>query len=157
MSATIPAGRMSLSELAPRQYAAMARLDASIEFDSQLRELINLRVSQINGCGFCIDMHWRDARAAGESEERLYSLNAWYEGPYDERERAALALCEAITAISDGHVPDEIWERAAAEFETEELSQLVFAITAINAWNRLAITTRLKPGHYRPGDFSPPS
>jgi alkylhydroperoxidase family enzyme len=99
-------------------------------------------------------MHWKDARAAGESEERLYSLPAWRESPvYSERERAALALCEAMTLISGSHVPDDVWEPARAAFTAEELAQLVFAITAINAWNRLMITARVEPGHYQPGIF----
>ena len=151
---SIPAHRIQLAELAPRQSAAMARLEGSIELDGRLRELIKLRASQINGCAFCIDMHWKDARAVGESEERLYSLNAWRESPlYDEREQAALELCEAMTLIAETHVPDEVWRRAEQQFPPEELAQLVFAITAINAWNRIAITSRTEPGHYRPGMF----
>src|SRR5947209_10686463 len=110
MSNSIPAGRMQLSEIAARQYGAMHRLEASIELDDRLRELVKLRASQVNGCAFCIDMHWKDARAGGETEERLYSLDAWRESPlYSERERAALGLCEAMTLIADGHVPDEVW------------------------------------------------
>jgi AhpD family alkylhydroperoxidase len=156
VSTTFPAGRMQLAETAARQYAAMAKLDKTIELDHRLRDLIKLRASQINGCAFCIDMHWKDAVAAGETEERLYSLNAWQESPfYDERELAALALCEAITRIYEGHVPDEVWQRARATFSEEELAQLIFAVTAINAWNRLAITTRMEPGHYRPAARQP--
>lgn len=148
---TFPAKRLALEERAPKQYANMARLQGSIELDRGLRELIKLRASQINGCGFCIDMHWKDARAAGESEERLYMLDAWRESPlYDERERAALELCEAVSLIADGHVPDEVWQRAEAAFEPDELAQVVFAIVAINAWNRLVITARTEPGHYQP-------
>jgi AhpD family alkylhydroperoxidase len=154
MSTTIPARRLQLTEKAPRQYAAMYRLERSIELERPLSDLIALRASQINGCAFCIDMHWKDARAAGESEQRLYSLAAWRETPlYDERERAALALCEAMTFISGSHVPDDVWEPARAAFTAEELAQLVFAITAINAWNRLMITARVEPGHYEPGLF----
>jgi AhpD family alkylhydroperoxidase len=154
MSKTIPARRLQLTEEAPRQYAAMYRLERSIELERPLSDLIALRASQINGCAFCIDMHWKDARAAGESEERLYSLPAWRESPvYSERERAALALCEAMTLISGGHVPDDVWDPARAAFRGEELAQLVFAITAINAWNRLMITARVEPGHYQPGIF----
>jgi AhpD family alkylhydroperoxidase len=158
MSTTIPAGRTQLSEIAPKQYAAILRLSSSIELDSGLRELIDLRASQINGCAFCLDMHWKDARAAGEVEERLYMLDAWRESSvYSDRERAALELCEAITLISDGHVPDAVWERASASFAEDELSQLVWAITTINAWNRLLIATRAKPGHYRAGQFRAPA
>jgi len=151
MDQTIPAGRMQLTVHTAKQYAAMARLEASIELEPTLRHLVKLRASQINGCAFCIDMHWKDARAAGESDERLYLLDAWRESPvYDDRERAALDLCEAMTLITDGHVSDEVWERASQAFADEELAQLVFAITAINAWNRLTITARAEPGHYRP-------
>jgi AhpD family alkylhydroperoxidase len=157
MSETIPACRLQLSELAARQYGAMFRLSASIEIDHTLRDLIDVRASQINGCAFCLDIHWKDARAAGQSEERLYSLNAWRESPlYSARERAALELCEAMTLIGDGHVRDRVWEEARAAFDQHELSQLVFAITAINAWNRLNVTARVEPGHYRPGQFGPP-
>jgi AhpD family alkylhydroperoxidase len=151
----IPAERLSLVEHAPRQYAAMFGLEQSIELDRRLHDLVSLRASQINGCAFCLDMHWKDARAAGETEERLYSLDAWRESPlYSERERAALDLCEAITLVAETRVPDEAWERARASFDEDELAQLVIAITAINAWNRLNVATRLEPGHYRPGAFA---
>lgn len=154
MSTTIPAARLQLSQVAARQYAAMLRLSTSVEIDHELRGLIDIRGSQLNGCAFCLDMHWRDARAAGESEERLYMLDAWRESTlYSERERAALELCEAMTLITDGHVPDQVWERARAVFDEHELGQLVVAITVINAWNRLNIATRLEPGHYQPGQF----
>ena len=142
-------------EATSRLYAAMFRLEREIRLDTTLRELIAVRASQINGCVFCIDMHWKDARAHGESEERLYSLDAWRESPlYGERERAALQLCEAITLVRDTHVPDEDWDRAAQQFDLDELGHLVFAITAINAWNRLCISARVEPGHYAPGDFA---
>jgi AhpD family alkylhydroperoxidase len=150
----IPARRLSLSEHAPRQAAAMFRLQQSIELDRGIHDLVSLRASQINGCAFCLDMHWKDARAAGESEERLYSVDVWRESPlYSERERAALELCEAMTLIAETHVPDAVWERSRAAFDEDELAQLVFAITAINAWNRLNVTARLEPGHYQPGAF----
>jgi AhpD family alkylhydroperoxidase len=149
---TIPAGRMQLLEQAPKPAAAMYRLEASIDLDRPLRDLVKVRASQINGCAFCIDMHWKDARAAGETEERLYALDAWRESPfYSDRERAALELCEAMTLVTVGHVPDEVWDRARSAFEEGELAQLVFTVTAINAWNRLMITTRVESGHYRPG------
>ena len=151
MSEMIPAGRLQLEEQAARQFAAMYRFEAPIELDPGLRELVKIRASQINGCAFCIDMHWKDARAAGEREERLYMLDAWRESPrYSERERAALELCEAMTLIAEHDVSDDVWVRARAEFEARELAQLIFAITAINAWNRLMITTRTEPGHYEP-------
>jgi AhpD family alkylhydroperoxidase len=147
----IPAKRMQLAEVAPKPFAAMFRLERSIELDQRLRDLVKVRASQINGCAFCVDMHWKDARAAGETEERLYSLDAWRESPfYEEQERAALALCEAMTLVSQDHVPDDVWEWAEAAFEEAELAQLVFTITAINAWNRLMITARVEPGHYQP-------
>jgi AhpD family alkylhydroperoxidase len=154
MRTTIPAGRLQLSERAAKQYAAMFRLSASVEIDHVVRGLIDVRASQLNGCAFCLDMHLSDARAAGESEERLY-MDSWRESAlYSERERAALELCEAITLITDGHVPDDVWERAQAAFDDHDLSQLVFAITVVNAWNRLMITARAEPGHYEPGQFA---
>jgi AhpD family alkylhydroperoxidase len=152
---TIPADRIQLSERAPRAYAAMYRFEGSIELRGSLRNLISLRASQINGCAFCLDMHWQDARADGEPEARLYSLDAWRESTlYSDGERAALELCEAMTRLDDGHVPDAVWERAVERFDEEELAQLVFAIASINTWNRLMITSRAQPGHYRPGMFA---
>ena len=154
MPTTIPAKRLQLSEVSAKQYAAMFRLSSSIELDPTLRHLIDVCASQINGCAFCIDMHWKDARVSGESEERMYMLDSWREcALYDDRERAALELCEAMTKISDEHVPDDVWERARAAFDDRELGQLLFAITAINAWNRLLIAARVEPGHYQPGQF----
>jgi AhpD family alkylhydroperoxidase len=154
MSTTIPAGRIQLPERAPRQYAAMLRLGRSVELDETLANLLHVRASQINGCAFCLDMHWKDARAAGESEERLYMLGAWRESPlYSPGERAALALCEVMTRIADHGVPDDVWESAREHFDEAELGQLVFSITVINAWNRLMIASATEPGHYRPGMF----
>jgi AhpD family alkylhydroperoxidase len=149
---TIPAGRIQLLEQAPRPATAMFRFERSIDLDRALANLVKVRASQINGCVVCIDMHWKDARAAGESDERLYSLDAWRESPlYSDRERAALELCEAMTLVAAGHVPDEVWQRARSAIDEEELAQLIFTVTAINAWNRLMITARVEPGHYRPG------
>lgn len=154
MSTTIPARRLQLVEHAPRQYGAMFRLSSSVELDPALRGLIDIRASQINGCAFCFDMHWKEARAAGESEERLYMLGSWRESPlYDERERTALELCEAMTLIADDHVPDDVWDRAQAVFEEQELGQILFAITVINAWNRLSIAVQLEAGHYEAGQL----
>ena len=154
MSNPIPAKRLQLAEVAPKQYAAIFRLSSSVDLEADLRELVDVRVSQMNGCAFCIDMHWKDARELGETEERLYMLGAWREsGLYNARERAALELSEAITRIGEGHVPDEVWERARANFEDYELGQLVFAIATINTWNRLLITALVEPGHYHPGQF----
>jgi AhpD family alkylhydroperoxidase len=139
-----------MDEMAPRLFAALMRLEDAIELDQRVRDLIRVRASQINGCAFCIDMHWKDARAEGEREDRLYSLDAWRESAlYSDRERAALELCEAITLIADSHVPNDVWDMAVAEFEPGELAHLVFAITAINAWNRVVISARTEPGSYR--------
>jgi AhpD family alkylhydroperoxidase len=152
MNNPFPTDRIQLYELAHKPVAALLRLEGSIELDRDLHHLVSLRASQINGCAACIDMHWKDARAAGESEERLYSLDCWRESPlYSERERAALALCEAMTLISDGHVPDEIWDRAREALDEPELAHLVFAIATINVFNRLNITVRTEPGHYEAG------
>jgi len=151
----VPAGRLSLAEHAPRQFAAMFRFQQSIALERGLSDLIALRASQINGCAFCVDMHWKDMRAAGESDERIHSVSVWRESPlYSERERAALELCEAMTLVAETRVPDDVWERASAAFDQDELAQLIFAITAINSWNRLNVTARLEPGHYQPGGFS---
>ncbi|HYH33664.1 MAG TPA: carboxymuconolactone decarboxylase family protein [Nocardioides sp.] len=143
--------RLDIASMAPAPYKAMVALDRSITLEPQLRKLLKVRASLINGCAFCIDMHWKDARAAGESEERLFMVSAWRESAlYTEREKAALELCEAMTLIAEAHVPDEVWTRASSHFDTEELGELVFAITAINSWNRIAITCGAEPGHYQP-------
>ena len=116
-----------------------------------LLDLIRLRASQINGCAYCIDMHWKDLRAAGEKEQRLYGLDAWEESPYySDRERAALAWTEAVTNIQDGHVPDSVYESVRKVFTEKELADLTVAITAINSWNRLNIAARTVPGTYLP-------
>lgn len=152
MPNSYPTARIDWGETAGRQVAAMLGLERSLELEETLANLVKLRASQINGCAFCVDMHWKDARAAGESEARLYLLDAWRESPgYDERERAALELTEAITLVSEGHVPDEVWERASATLG-DEVPQVVFTAVAINSWNRLMISARGEPGHYEPGD-----
>ncbi|MDW2982218.1 MAG: carboxymuconolactone decarboxylase family protein [Rhodanobacter sp.] len=117
-----------------------------------LIELVQMRVSQLNGCAYCLDMHSQDARAAGETEQRLYLLQAWREAPfYSPRERAALAWCEAVTRLDPIHgVPDEVYEEALAEFGEEQLIDLNMAVIAINSWNRIAIPSRAEPGHYKP-------
>ncbi len=154
MSPVIPAGRMQLAEQAPDAFNAMSKFSRSLTLDQGLRHLIEIRVSQLNGCAFCLDMHWKDARAAGETEERLAMLPAWQESPlFEQRERAALALAEEITVIGDAHVSDETWDDALEFFDEAELAQLVFAATIINSWNRLMITARAEPGHYQPGMF----
>jgi len=144
--------RLSASSLAPAAYRAMVALDGSLELDSALRDLVSLRASFLNGCAYCVDMHTLDARARGESEQRLYAVATWHEAPFfTRRERAALALTDAATLVADGHVPREVYDAAAAEFEEAELAQLIWAIAVINAWNRIAIATRTLPGEYRPG------
>src|SRR6185437_5523163 len=125
MNNPFPADRIDLS-VAPKPVMALLRFERAIDIDERLGNLVKVRASQINCCAFCIDMHWKDARAA-------------------------LDLCEAMTLVADGHVPDEAWGRAAAAFGEDELAQLVFAIAAINTWNRLMITSRVEPGHYQPG------
>lgn len=119
--------------------------------EHSLINLIDFRVSQINGCAYCLDMHSKDLRAAGESEQRLYLLEAWRESPhYTDRERAALEWAESVTLITQGHVPDEVYERARAQFTEEELINLTMAVVAINGWNRLNIALRTVPGTYKP-------
>jgi AhpD family alkylhydroperoxidase len=148
-----PADRLQLAAVAPRQVGALQRF-GTVDLDPKIAHLVEMRASQINGCAFCLDMHSKDARAAGESEARLYLLDAWRESPdYDERERAALALAEAMTVLERGGVPDAIWDEAAARFGEAELGALVVKIAAINTWNRISIATKAQPGHYQPGDF----
>jgi AhpD family alkylhydroperoxidase len=118
--------------------------------EQPLIHLIKLRASQINGCAYCIDMHWKDLRALGEEEQRLYGLDAWEESPYyTARERAALAWTEAVTLIAEAHVPDDVYEMARTEFSETELADLTLAIATINAWNRLAIAGRTEAGKYK--------
>lgn len=120
----------------------MVSFDRSIELDPALRELVKIRASQINGCAYCIELHTRDARKAGESERRIYALSAWHESPlFSERERAALALTDAITSIAHPGLLDAVYEQAAEHFDEGQLANLVLAITAINAWNRIAISS----------------
>jgi AhpD family alkylhydroperoxidase len=115
--------------------------------EKPLRELVKLRASQINGCAFCLDMHWQDARQEGEHERRLYLLDAWRESPgYSDRERAALAWTEAVTQLSDGHVSDDVFAAVRPHFSDKELADLTLAIAAINAWNRMSISFRAVPG-----------
>ena len=123
--------------------------------EHSLLELVKMRASQINGCAYCIDMHTKDARAAGETEQRLYLLDAWREAShlYNERERAALVWTEAVTNVRDGHVPDEAYEEVRAHFTEAELVNLTLAVTSINSWNRLNIAFRVPAGDYVPGMF----
>jgi AhpD family alkylhydroperoxidase len=135
-------------------YGVMRRLHEAVAtsgLESSLLELVKMRASQLNGCGFCIDMHSKDARAGGETEQRLYALSAWRETPFfTDRERAALAFTEAVTLVADTHVPDDVVSEASRQFTPEELGILLFAVIEINAWNRLAITTGSpEPGSYQ--------
>jgi len=140
-------------------YQAMLGLSAVVKgstLEPALIELVKTRVSQINGCGFCLDMHTKDARAAGESEQRLYLLSAWREAPfYSERERAALAWAEAVTRLEQQHVADEIYEQAHGAFSDQELAVLTLAIVEINGWNRFAISFQAEPGSYQPARRTP--
>jgi AhpD family alkylhydroperoxidase len=130
---------------------ALGKYLSQCSLDENLLHLIKLRVSQINGCAFCLDMHWKDLRAEGENEQRLYSLDAWRECPYyTDRERAALAWAEALTLITQGHASDTVYAEASAHLTEQELSDLTFAVTTINAWNRIAISSRTVPGTYQP-------
>jgi AhpD family alkylhydroperoxidase len=124
---------------------------AESSIEKPLRELIKVRASQINGCAYCIDMHWKDARAAGETEQRLYGLAAWREAPYySERERAALAWTEELTLIAEHHVSDKLYEQTHRQFSEQELVDLTLAVVTINAWNRIAISFRSEAGSYQP-------
>ena len=145
-------------EAAPAALRAMSTLESYLEhsgLSQRLLNLVRLRASQLNGCAYCIDMHWKDLRALGESEQRLYGLDAWRESPYyDERERAALSWTEAVTFVADGHVPDDVFDAARAQFSDRELTDLTFAIGAVNMWNRMAIALRTPSGRYKPKAMS---
>ena len=124
---------------------------AESSIEKPLRELIKVRASLINGCAYCIDMHWKDARAGGETEQRLYGLVAWREAPYySERERAALAWTEELTLIAEHHVSDKLYEQTRRQFSEQELVDLMLAVVTINAWNRIAISFRSEAGSYQP-------
>ena len=133
------------------EHAATKELDR-VEFDPRLRELVRVRASQLNGCAYCIDMHTKDARAVGETEQRLYALSAWRDTPFfSERERAALGFTESVTLVAAGHVPDEAYAQVAAQFTPDEVAALVALIVTINAWNRIGVSTRAwVPGSYEP-------
>jgi AhpD family alkylhydroperoxidase len=151
--------RLDFERFAPTFMKAMGALDAAaakeldrVNLDAKLRELVRIRASMLNGCAYCIDMHSKDARAVGETEQRIYSLPAWRETPYyDARERAALAFAESVTLLAADHVPAEAYDAVAAHFSEEEIGALVSLITAINAWNAIAVSTRAwQPGSYEP-------
>jgi AhpD family alkylhydroperoxidase len=137
----------------PKAYQAMAALEQFVDscgLERPLLELVKMRASQVNGCAYCLDMHSKDARALGETEQRLYALSAWRDTPlYSERERAALEWTEAITLISETHAPDDVYERVSKQFRPEELANLTVAIATINSWNRLSIAFRVMPGSYQ--------
>ena len=128
---------------------------AKSSIEERLRNLIYFRVSQVNGCAYCLDMHSKDLRAAGETEQRLYMLDVWRESPvYTPRERAALAWAESVTNLHEGHVPDEVYEQAHAEFSEEELIDLTLAVIAINSYNRINVAFRTAAGSYEPGQHA---
>jgi AhpD family alkylhydroperoxidase len=145
--------RFDYGSVAPGAYKAMMALEhylAGCGLDHGLIHLIKLRASQINGCAYCLDMHWKDLEALGEEAQRLYSLDAWRECPYyTDRERAALAWTEAVTLVTSGHVPDAVHAEVRLHFSEKELADLTLAVTTINAWNRLAIAARTRPGTYQ--------
>ena len=146
--------RLDYTKISPDPLKPLMNLEAYVRrcgLERSLLELVKLRVSQINGCGFCIDMHWKDARAAGETEQRLYAVPVWRETPFfTARERAALAWTEAVTEVGRTGVPDEAYAAARAEFSESELVDLTMAVVAINGWNRIAVSFRTEPGTYQP-------
>ncbi|MFM1653313.1 carboxymuconolactone decarboxylase family protein [Brevibacillus sp. B_LB10_24] len=141
--------RFQMEKVNPNGYAAMIGLEKYLQtasIDKKLKELIKIRASQINGCAFCIDMHTKDARKLGETERRIYALNAWRETPFfTPEERAVLALTEAVTLVTEGHVPDEVYSEVRRYFDETQTAELIMAIVTINAWNRIAISTRKMP------------
>ncbi len=147
--------RLNYGEVSPGAMRAMTGLERFVHesgLERSLLELVKVRASQINGCAYCLDMHWKDARAAGESEQRLYSLSAWRETSfYSDRERAALQWAEVLTLLCQEDVSDEVYEEARRHFSEEELVSLTMAVVAINGWNRLAVGFRTVPGTYEPG------
>jgi AhpD family alkylhydroperoxidase len=153
-----PDQRQDFSKLAPAVFRAQLQLTraAAEAFEAAalpeaLYHLVKLRASQLNGCAYCIDMHSKDARHGGEHEDRLCLLDAWRESPhFGEQERAALALTEAITHVSQGHVSDEVWDAAAQTLTPEQIAAVIAAAVEINGWNRIAISTRMQPGEYQP-------
>ena len=145
--------RLDLGKAPAGAYEAMAALDGYVKksgFDPRLLHLVRMRASQINGCAYCLDMHSKDARAEGETEQRLYALDAWRETPFfDDRERAALAWIEAVTLVSQTHVPDAVYDEARKHFSEKELVDLTYLAATINAWNRIAVSMRAVPGRYK--------
>ncbi len=146
--------RLEWGKVAPGAAHALLGLESYIRtcgLEPALLELVKIRCSQINGCAYCLDMHTKDARAAGESEQRLYALPAWREAPFfTQRERAALDWAEALTTIAEDHVPDDVYEHAHRHFTDKELADLALAVVAINGWNRMAVSFRTVAGTYEP-------
>ena len=140
--------RIDMAAVAPQAYQAVLGLEKYVRtnLDHTVLELVKLRASMLNGCAFCVDMHSRDALAAGESSRRLFAVAAWREAPFfTERERTALALTDAVTRLGEHGVPDEVWDAAAKVWSEKELADLVVAIATINVWNRIAVTSRTEP------------
>ena len=146
--------RLNYAKAFPEGIHALRNLGKTIDaggLEPSLVELVKTRASQLNGCAYCLDMHTKDARAAGETEQRLYALSAWRETPFfTPRERAALAWTEALTNIQQGHASDESYAEARSQFDERELVKLTLAITQINTWNRIALAFRIEPGTYQP-------
>jgi AhpD family alkylhydroperoxidase len=146
--------RLNYSKVSPQGVEGLRQLEKYVHscgLEADLIELIKIRASQINGCAYCIDMHAKDARTYGESEQRLYAVSAWHEAPFfSERERAALAWVEAVTLVGKSRVPDEVYEEVRKHFSEKELVDLTLAIVAINSWNRLAVSFRTPAGSYQP-------
>jgi AhpD family alkylhydroperoxidase len=150
--------RIDLMHVNPGVFQAMLGLERQVRkagLDRRLLDLVHMRASQINGCAYCLDMHSKDARANGETEQRLYGLEAWRETPYySARERAALEWTEALTLVAETHVPDDVYDRVREQFSEEELVHLTLAVVAINGWNRLNIAARTVPGGYVAGSLA---
>ena len=150
--------RINLMNVNPGIVQAMLGLERQVhhsKLDRTLLDLVRMRASQINACAYCLDMHSKDARANGETEQRLYGLDAWRETPYfSERERAALEWTEALTLVAETHVPDDVYERVRAQFSEDELAHLSLAVVAINGWNRLNVAARTVPGNYVAGSLA---
>jgi AhpD family alkylhydroperoxidase len=148
------AERLNYAKAFPEGIHALRGMEKAIResgLEPSLIELVKIRASQLNGCAYCLDMHTKDARALGETEQRIYTLNAWHETPFfTQRERAALAWTEAITNIQQGHASDAAYEEARAQFSEAEIVRLTLAIAQINTWNRIAIGFRVEPGTYQP-------
>ena len=153
--------RVDYAKLAPKRYGGHVSVERYVRnsgLEPPLLELVKLRASQINGCAYCVDMHTKDARAQGETEQRLYAVAVWKEAPFfTERERAALAWTEAVTLVSRDQVPDGVYEQARREFDEQQLVDLTMAVISINGWNRLAVSFRALAGTYQPGAHHEPA